>query len=70
MGETGRKFPLNNAVEVVEVDERAGNTWGDLDAEFVWSAVNPTEDESTSNSTVDSSGRTRTRCADRCIKYG
>jgi hypothetical protein len=49
--------------EVVEVDERAGKTGGDLDAEFVLLASNPTEDESMSDSTVDLSGKSRTRCA-------
>ena len=51
--------------EVVKVDELAWKTGGDLDAEFVLLASNPTEDESTSDSTVDSSGTIRTRCAEK-----
>ena len=45
-----------------------GKIWGDLDADFVWLVSNPTEDESTSDSTVDLSGKSRTRCAKSQIK--
>jgi hypothetical protein len=55
---------------VVEVDNRAGKTGGDLDAEFVRSASDQTEEFLISDSSVDSSERARIRDVDRCIKRG
>ena len=52
------------------MDESTLKTGGDLDAEFVWSASDPTEEVSTSDSIVDSSGRIRIRDVNGCIKQG
>ena len=54
--------------EGVEVDESTWKTGGNLEAEIVRLTSDPTEEVSTSESIVDSSGRMRTR--HRCIKQG
>ena len=52
------------------MDESTLKTGGDLDAEFVRSASDQTEEFLISDSSVDSSERARIRDVDRCIKRG